>query len=78
MKLRWSPEAAAEFAHLVRHIRKDNPSAATRVARVVVDGIAQLKKFPSLGRRGTRGRNPRARAAAASFRGGLPDTRRLC
>ncbi len=52
MKLRWSPEAAAEFAHLVRHIRKDNPSAATRVARVVVDGIAQLKKFPSLGRRG--------------------------
>jgi toxin ParE1/3/4 len=52
MKLRWSPEAAAEFAHLVRHIRKDNPSAATRVARVVVGGIAQLKKFPNLGRPG--------------------------
>jgi len=27
MKIRWSPEAAADFAAIVEYIRKHNPSA---------------------------------------------------
>jgi len=32
MTVRWSPEAAADFAAIVEYIRKQNPSAAERVA----------------------------------------------
>jgi plasmid stabilization system protein ParE len=35
MIVRWSPEAAADFAAIVEYIRKQNPSAAERVARAI-------------------------------------------
>jgi toxin ParE1/3/4 len=52
MKVRWSPEAAADFAALVEYIRKDNSSAADRVAHSIYDGIVSLATFPNRGRPG--------------------------
>jgi plasmid stabilization system protein ParE len=46
MMIRWSPEAAADFAAIVEYIRKENPSAAERVARTIYDGVASLASFP--------------------------------
>jgi toxin ParE1/3/4 len=58
MTVRWSPEAAADFEAIVEYIRKQNPSAAERVARAIYDGVASLASFPKQGRpgriRGTR------------------------
>jgi toxin ParE1/3/4 len=58
MTVRWSPEAAADFAAIVEYIRKQNPSAAERVAHTIHDGVAALASFPNQGRlgriRGTR------------------------
>jgi plasmid stabilization system protein ParE len=39
MTVRWSPEAAADFAAIVEYIRKQNHSAAERVARTIYDGV---------------------------------------
>jgi toxin ParE1/3/4 len=56
MTVRWSPEAAADFVALVEYIRKQNSSAADRVARTIYDGCASLASFPRKGRPGrTRG-----------------------
>ncbi|MFI5104348.1 MAG: type II toxin-antitoxin system RelE/ParE family toxin [Terriglobales bacterium] len=52
MKIIWSPEAAADFAAIVRYIREDNAAAAQRVARSVYQHISQLKSFPNQGRPG--------------------------
>jgi addiction module RelE/StbE family toxin len=52
MKIRWSPEAAADFAEIVEYIRNQNPSAADRVAHTVYDSITSLKSFPKRGREG--------------------------
>jgi len=52
MTLRWSPEAAADFAAIVGYIRKDNPSAAERVAHAIYDSITSLTSFPRRGRTG--------------------------
>ena len=52
MMIRWSPEAAADFAAIVEYIRKQNPSAAKRVAHAIYDGIASLASFPRRGRPG--------------------------
>jgi len=52
MTLRWSPEAAADFAAIVGYIRKQNPSAAERVAHTIYDGIGSLASFPKRGRPG--------------------------
>ncbi|MGA9390531.1 MAG: type II toxin-antitoxin system RelE/ParE family toxin [Candidatus Sulfotelmatobacter sp.] len=58
MTVRWSPEAAADFAAIVEYIRKQNPAAAERVAHTIFEGIASLASFPKQGRpgriRGTR------------------------
>ena len=58
MTVRWSPEAAADFSAIVEYIRKQNPSAAERVAHTIHDGVAALASFPNQGRlgriRGTR------------------------
>jgi len=40
MTVRWSPEAAADFAAIVEYIRKQNPSAAERVAQKIYEGVA--------------------------------------
>jgi toxin ParE1/3/4 len=51
-KVRWSPEAAADFAAIVEYIRNQNPSAAERVARAIHDRVASLASFPKQGRLG--------------------------
>jgi toxin ParE1/3/4 len=52
MTVRWSPEAADDFAAIVEYIRKENPSAAERVADTIYKGIASLASFPMQGRPG--------------------------
>jgi addiction module RelE/StbE family toxin len=52
MTVRWSPEAAADFAAIVEYIRKQNPAAAERVAHTMFEGIASLASFPRQGRPG--------------------------
>src|SRR2546423_1708395 len=52
MTVRWSPEAAADFAAIIAYIRKQNPSAAERVARKIYAGVAALPSFPNQGRPG--------------------------
>ena len=52
MKVRWSPEAAVDFTALVEYIRKENSSAADRVAHSIYDGITSLTSFPNRGRLG--------------------------
>jgi toxin ParE1/3/4 len=52
MNVRWSPEAAADFAGIVEYIRQQNPSAADRVAHSLYDSVASLESFPNRGRRG--------------------------
>ena len=52
MMVRWSPEAAADFAAIVEYIRKQNPSAAERVAHTIYEGVVSLASFPKQGRPG--------------------------
>jgi toxin ParE1/3/4 len=52
MKIRWSAEAAADLEAILRRIREDNPTAASRTVRKVYDGVMALKKFPKRGRPG--------------------------
>jgi toxin ParE1/3/4 len=52
MQIRWSPEATADFTQIIQYIRKDNVSAALRVARTIYEKVAQLKTFPNRGRAG--------------------------
>jgi plasmid stabilization system protein ParE len=46
MKIRWSPEAAADFAEIVEYIHQQNPSAAHRVAHVIYESVTSLESFP--------------------------------
>jgi toxin ParE1/3/4 len=55
MTVRRSPEAAADFAATVEYIRRQNPSAAERVARKIYEGVAALASFPNQGRSGRTG-----------------------
>jgi len=52
MKIKWSPEAAADFAGIVAYIHEQNPSTADRVAHTMYDSAASLKTFPNRGRPG--------------------------
>lgn len=52
MTVRWSPEAAVDFVAIVEYIRKQNPSAAERVANKIYDGVVSLASFPRQGRAG--------------------------
>jgi toxin ParE1/3/4 len=52
MDIHWSPEAVADFVGIVQFIRQDSAAAASRVARSIDEGIAQLKTFPNQGRPG--------------------------
>jgi addiction module RelE/StbE family toxin len=61
MTIRWSPEAADDFARLIEFIRDENPSAAKKTARRIYNGIADLGTFPN---RGRTGRVPRTRELA--------------
>ncbi|HVI06663.1 MAG TPA: type II toxin-antitoxin system RelE/ParE family toxin [Candidatus Binatia bacterium] len=52
MTIRWSPEAATDFGAIVEYIRRQNPSAANRVAHSVYEAIMSLERFPHQGREG--------------------------
>lgn len=52
MEIRWSPEAAADFAGIVGYIHKENPSASGRVAQTIYDSATSLESFPNRGRPG--------------------------
>ena len=52
MKIRWSPEAAADFAGIVEYIQKENPSASDRVAHAIYDSATSLESLPNRGRPG--------------------------
>ena len=51
-RVRWTTDAADDLAQLVNYIRQDNPEAARRVAKVIFDGVADLRTFPNRGRVG--------------------------
>jgi toxin ParE1/3/4 len=52
MRIRWSPEAADDLEGIVRHIQKDNPTAALKVASAIYERVNALKVFPNIGRMG--------------------------
>jgi len=52
MKIRWSPEAAADFAGIVEYIHKENPSAGDRVTHAIYDSATSLESLPNRGRPG--------------------------
>ena len=54
MEVRWSLPAAEDLEHICERIGRDNPEAASRVARTVYEGCARLKEFPHLGRASSR------------------------
>lgn len=51
MKLRYTPEALADLRELKGYISRNlqNPEAAARITRGILDDCAQLKHFPELG-----------------------------
>ncbi len=51
-RVRWTANAANDLASIVNYIRKDNPDAATRVAKTIFDGVSELRTFPRRGRIG--------------------------
>ena len=54
IKIRWSEPAVRDLERICSRIERDNPEAATHVARVIYDGCAQLSNFPNLGRESNR------------------------
>jgi len=52
MQIRWTSLAALDLRHIAREIRKANPTAAGRVARILYDGAMSLETFPNRGRPG--------------------------
>jgi len=52
MLLRWTTPAAEDLYRIVERIRRDNPAAASKVAKAVFDGCGSLRDFPYRGRKG--------------------------
>jgi toxin ParE1/3/4 len=52
MRVRWTSNAADDLARIVDYIRRDNPSAAQRVAKTIYSAVADLRRFPHRGRIG--------------------------
>ncbi len=52
MNVRWTAPAADDFYNLVRYIKKENQSAADRVANTIYLGWERLGEYPHLGRPG--------------------------
>jgi toxin ParE1/3/4 len=52
MRVRWTTNAAADLSQIVDRIRSESPSTALHVARTIYKAIADLEKFPNLGRIG--------------------------
>jgi toxin ParE1/3/4 len=54
MEIRWSLPAAEDLERICGFIERDNPEAATRVAKIIHDGCSQLKNFPEMERPSSR------------------------
>jgi toxin ParE1/3/4 len=54
MEIRWSLPAADDLERICTWIERDNPQAASRVARIIYDGCSRLKDFPNLGKKSQR------------------------
>lgn len=52
MKLIWSPTALAHLRHAESFIADDDPRAAARTAKRILDAVEQLADFPASGRPG--------------------------
>ena len=52
MRLRWTTPAAEDLYRIVRHIQKDNPSAAAQVAKSLYEGCGSLRAFLTVAARG--------------------------
>jgi toxin ParE1/3/4 len=52
MRIRWSPDAAADLQNIVEYIRLENSIAAQRVGRSIYDRLNVLEMFPYSGRLG--------------------------
>ena len=48
-RIRWTTEAGDQLEGIVQHILKDNPEAARKIARAILDRIENLRHFPRLG-----------------------------
>jgi plasmid stabilization system protein ParE len=51
MLLRWTTPAANDLYNIVQRIRRDNPAAATKVAKILYDECGHLRDFPCRGRK---------------------------
>ena len=51
MNLRYTPEAMSDLQEIKRYISKElhNPTAATRITKMILDQCASLKRFPQSG-----------------------------
>jgi toxin ParE1/3/4 len=52
MRLRWTTPAANDLYNIVQRIRRDNPAAAAKVAKILYDECGRLRDFPRRGRKG--------------------------
>jgi len=52
MLVRWTMPAAEDLQHIARYIRRDNPTAARKVAKTIFDAGNALEAFPGRGRTG--------------------------
>jgi len=48
----WSPRAIEHLSHLRAFIARDNPNAADRIARALLEAVERLAELPNLGRPG--------------------------
>jgi toxin ParE1/3/4 len=52
MQIRCSSAASEDVFHIVEFIRKENTSAAQRVANAIYKHVSSLSSFPHMGRQG--------------------------
>jgi addiction module RelE/StbE family toxin len=52
MRPRWTTPATQDLYNIIRHIQRDNPNAAAKVAETLYAGCSKLLDFPRQGRRG--------------------------
>jgi toxin ParE1/3/4 len=52
MEIPWSPEAAEDLERVLRHIQRDNVTAARKVADTIYTGVTNLENLPNRGRTG--------------------------
>ncbi len=52
MRIRWSPDAAADLQKIIEYIRLENPMSAQRIGRAIYDRLKMLETFPHGGRLG--------------------------